>query len=720
MADYVANFRNHAEPVMEQLIKGGPHRAVVSIVGMGGLGKTTLARRIYNDPYTKKQFSCCAWVFVSPEFLRRDLLLYILRSMMVMMPSSTEEICDHYQMMNESELEKELKQFLANKKYLIVLDDVWDTEVWDGIKSALPDNLSGSRVLISSRFASVASHASSILTYFLPLLNKDDSWKLFLKKAFHGKVCPSPKLEEKGRRIVEKCNGLPLAITVAAACLFGKCDHDSPSEWSLMEESLSSYLRRDPAGNFFDVLTLSYKQLHSHLKPCFLYFGVFPEGFEIPARRLIRLWIAEGFIKPYEHTKVEDVAEDYLEDLIDGSLIAVVKRRSDGGVKSCSCIHNLLRDICVSKGLQENFLALDTDHEIIDLPSGTTSTSTRRPRILSIHSTASRYISSVPYDTHGVRALLCFEDQDELNIESFRSIYKGFHLLKVLDLGSIIVHKVPNQVEKLVHIRYMRMNAPDLIEIPSYISNLSLIQTLDLRESKVTLTQNFWVMQQLRHLFLSRLTSDVPISLTAEDKPSMLNLQTLSIVSPSIICLEDINGNPMFPNLTKLGLLGGSSFPVHMQTIKTLKFVGDRSYRINPNAFSTSLTKVTFMKTKLKSSDFAVVAELPNLCILKLVKSSVPILECSEDAFPKLQVLHFGELDVRKWTIESGSMRSLRYLFIGRCQELTEIPDQLKHVTTLRHVKASWISSRLERSIRKLGKNVKLEFDGYKEGGWGT
>ncbi|KAM7510691.1 hypothetical protein LguiB_009566 [Lonicera macranthoides] len=355
-------------------------------------------------------------------------------------------------------------------------------------------------------------------------------------------------------QIVEQCNGLPLAITAAAAAhLWRKFGDDSSREWSLMEESLIG--------------------------------------------------------------KAEDVAEDYLEDLICGSLIVVVKRRSDGA--------------------------------IIGLSSSTTSTSTIRPRRLSIHSTASRYISFVPYDTSGVHALVCFEDQDELNVESFRPIYKGFQLLKVLDLGSIIVYKVPNQVEKLVHIRYMRMNAPNLKEIPSYISNLSLIQTLDLRESEISLTQNFCVMQQLRHLFLSRLIFNIPISLTTEDRP-MLNLQTLFIVSPSVMCLEDINGNPMFPNLTKLGLLGSSSLPVHMQTIKTLKFVGDRSYHINLSAFSTSLTKVTFMKTKLTYSDFAVVVELPNLCILKLVKLSVPILECSKDTFPKLQVLHFGELDVRK------------------------------------------------------------------------
>ncbi|KAM7507382.1 hypothetical protein LguiA_017835 [Lonicera macranthoides] len=573
-----------------------------------------------------------------------------------MMPSSTAEIYDQYQMMNESELEKELKEFLANKKYLIVLDDVWSTEVWDGIKAALLDNLSGSRVLICSRFANVVFHGSSIHIYFLPLLNKDNSWELFLKKAFAGISFPSWKLEEKGRQIVEQCNGLPLAISAvaaAAADLWRKFGDVSSREWSLMEESLIGYLRRDPAKNFVDVLTLSYKQLHPHLKLCFLYFGVFPEGFEIPARRLIRPQIAEGFIKHNEHRKVEDLAEDYLEDFICGSLIVVVKRRRDGGVKSCS-MHNLLRNICISKGLQEIFLAFDTYQPIIGLPSSTTSTSTIRPRRLSIHSTASRYISFFPYNTSGVRALVCFEDQDELNIESFRSIYKGVQLLKVLDLSSIIVHKVPNQVENLIHIRYMRMNAPNLKEIPSYISNLSLIQTLDLRESEVTLTQNFWIMQQLRHLFLSRLTSDIPISLTTDHKP-MLNLQTLSIVSPLIMCLEDIN----------------------------------------------------------------VVAELPNLCILKLLKSSVPILECSKDTFPKLQVLHFGELDVRKWTIESGSMQSLRYLYISRCQDLKEILDQLKHQTTLRHVKASWCSSRLERSIHKLGTNVKLEFDGYKEGGWG-
>ncbi|KAK2970771.1 hypothetical protein RJ640_012313 [Escallonia rubra] len=253
--DEVVGFMHDAEKVMELLRQGGRHRDVVSIIGMGGLGKTTLAKKIYNHSSMRKRFKCFAWVSVSEEFRSRELLLGILRCV-------TPAAQVLYQLSDEK-LEEELRKCLVHKKYLIVLDDVWTTKVWDEIKAAFPDNLNGSRILITSRVKEVGLHASSSRPYFLPFLSDDDSWELFSKKVFRGEVCP-PHLKENGEQIAKKCRGLPLAIVVAAGLLAAR--DQNTATWNEMATNFSWYLSRDPE-RCLDILALSYEDLHAYLKP---------------------------------------------------------------------------------------------------------------------------------------------------------------------------------------------------------------------------------------------------------------------------------------------------------------------------------------------------------------------------------------------------------------------------------------------------------------------
>ncbi|KAK2970772.1 hypothetical protein RJ640_012314 [Escallonia rubra] len=341
--DEVVGFTHDAEKVMELLRQSGRQRDVVSIIGMGGLGKTTLAKKIYNHSSMRKRFERFAWVTVSKEFRNRELLLGILQCVTLV----TEEL----HQLSDEKLGEELRKCLMDKKYLIALDDVWTTQVWDEIKTAFPDNLNGSRVLVTSRAKEVGLHASSSPPYFLPFLSDDESWDLFSKKVFRGDVCPT-HLERDGRLIAEKCQGLPLAIVVAAGLLVTR--DKKTATWHAMATNFSWYLSRDPE-RCLDILALSYEGLPAYLKPCLLYFGVFPEDFNIPVRPLIRLWIAEGFVEKDNNREMEDIAEDYLDQLIDRSLIQVVSRRTDEGVKLCR-IHDLLRDLCISEGRREKFL----------------------------------------------------------------------------------------------------------------------------------------------------------------------------------------------------------------------------------------------------------------------------------------------------------------------------------------------------------------------------
>ncbi|KAL6322704.1 hypothetical protein AAG906_015390 [Vitis piasezkii] len=332
----VVGIEDGTEEVKQMLMKEETRRSVVSIVGMGGLGKTTLAKKVYNQRDVQQHFDCKAWVYVSQEFRAREILLAIANHFM--------SLSDEEKEMRESELGEKLCEYLKEKKYLIVMDDVWSSEVWSRLRSHLPEAKDGSKVLITTRNKVIALHAASqAFIYELRLMNNDESWQLF-SKTFQGTSTPhtlSRELEEPGKKIVAKCRGLPLAVVKT-----------KPS-WEKVFASIEWYLDQGPE-SCMGILALSYNDLPYYLKSCFLYCGIFPEDSEIGASKLIRLWLAEGFIQRRGKETLEDIAEDYMHELIHRSLIQVAERRVDGGVESCR-MHDLLRDLAVLEAKDANF-----------------------------------------------------------------------------------------------------------------------------------------------------------------------------------------------------------------------------------------------------------------------------------------------------------------------------------------------------------------------------
>ena len=359
--DDVIGLEGSAMALKGELMKQEDRLCVVSVVGMGGLGKTSLAKRVYNNKDVRQHFDCHAWVFISQQFVLRDVLYGILNQ--VERDNERETLGN----LREHHLIDRIRNSLKGKRYLVILDDIWRIEAWDSIKSAFPNGKKGSKVLFTTRNKEVALSASPLSSLIeLSFLTFEESWELLQRKACSRHVVVKGdsllEFESLGKEMVQKCGGLPLAIVVLGGLLRTK---NSLEGWKKVQKDVSSRVSKQYGVE--EILTLSYNDLPYYLKPCFLYISSFPENWEIPKRKLIRLWIAEGFVPtPSEgqaEETMEDIAEQYLGELIDRCMVQVNKRDYTGmGVKTCR-MHNVMREFCVSKAREDNFFEI-IQHEI--------------------------------------------------------------------------------------------------------------------------------------------------------------------------------------------------------------------------------------------------------------------------------------------------------------------------------------------------------------------
>lgn len=228
--------------------------------------------------------------------------------------------------------EHDLYQSLYGRKYLIVLDDVWDIQAWHDIKRLFPENKNGSRVILTARHSKVAAYANSSGSYHeMQFLNEDSSWRLLCQVIFPQQNCPT-ELIEIGKEISRQCQGLPLAISAIGGHLIK--EKQTEEYWKYVSENVSSVLKttNDPS---MEILTLSYNYLPHHLKACFLYFVSLQEVHSIDVFKLLALWVAEGFVQSSRSNSMEEVAEEYSRDFIERNLVFVYKSDALGKPKKC-------------------------------------------------------------------------------------------------------------------------------------------------------------------------------------------------------------------------------------------------------------------------------------------------------------------------------------------------------------------------------------------------
>ncbi|KAH0706932.1 hypothetical protein KY289_012008 [Solanum tuberosum] len=334
----MVGHENEFEMMLNQVAGGERELEVVSIVGMGGIGKTTLATKLYSDPRMMSHFDILAKATVSQEYCVRNVLLALLAS-------TSEEPDD--------QLADQLQKLLKGKRYLVVIDDIWTTGAWDDIRQCFPDCNNGSRILLTTRNVEMAGYASlGKPPYHMRLMDFDESWSLLYEKVFAKNSFP-PDFEQLGKQIALKCRGLPLAIIVIAGLL--SKTSKTLDEWQSVAENVSSVVSTDLEAQCMRVLALSYYHLPSHLKPCFLYFAIFPEDDLIFVDKLVGLWVVEGFLKVEKMENIEKAAEKCLTDLADRSLISISHSIFDGTKVSCG-MHDVIRELCLREARNVNFV----------------------------------------------------------------------------------------------------------------------------------------------------------------------------------------------------------------------------------------------------------------------------------------------------------------------------------------------------------------------------
>ncbi|VAH99413.1 disease resistance protein RPM1-like isoform X2 [Triticum dicoccoides] len=483
--------------LMDVKTKGGAAK-VVFVVGMGGLGKTTLARKTYESKEDiVNNFSYRAWITVSQTFSKIEML-----KDMIMQLFGNEELKKclkelEGKMVQVDDLASYLREMLQEKRYLIVLDDLWTIDVWGWIKDiAFPSsNIKGSRIIVTTRDIGLAQEcASKSLIYHLKHLQIDQATNLLLKKI--GKTHKETESDERMRnvisKIVNKCGGLPLAILTIGGLLATKV----VEMWESIYEQIPSELETNPSLEAMRrMVTLSYNHLPSHLKSCFLYLSIFPEDFEIKRRRLVDRWIAEGYVTASGGVYVGDVGIGYFNELINRNMIQPSKVNIEGIVKSCR-VHDIIRDVMVSISRDENFVHLLGDSEASILEGNF--------RHVAYHGSKCQNIGM---DWSHVRSLTMFGERPTEPSPSVCST--NMRMLRALDLKNTLFkirQKDINNIGLLCHLKYVDFEGPSHIyALPKSIQRLRGLQNLDIRKSYIAaLPTGITELHCLRSLRCSR------------------------------------------------------------------------------------------------------------------------------------------------------------------------------------------------------------------------
>ncbi|KAL5712771.1 hypothetical protein ACHQM5_014908 [Ranunculus cassubicifolius] len=532
-----------------------------SIVGMGGLGKTTLAQYVYNDTRIEKNFHARIWVCVSEDFCANKLTKMIIES-------CSKAKCDVESL---EDLQNRLKELLCGKKFLLVLDDVWNEDPgnWDKLKFPLKCGAKGSSIIVTTRSSSVAQimGALPMNQHKLAPLSDVDCWSLFKGRAFGGEVIKNSELERLGREIVRKCGGVPLAAKSLGGLLQSVRE---VNEWTSICNSAIWELQEDGSdGGILPSLRLSYNGLSAELRQCFAYCSIFPKDHPIQIAELIQLWMANGLIRSEGTLDLEDVGRRTFKKLVSRSFFEDVEKGYGGTY--CK-MHDLMHDLACYVAENE-CLAFDGGGDLAKIPKSIRHLSTSSVRG---SRSPTNIIKSLSNSHPFLRTfLLTGYDKKYLIFESLRC-------LRVLDLSGSKIKYIPESIGRMKHLRYLNLSYAKVVHLPPSLCDLITLQTLKLRYCRnlKMLPENMNKLVNLIHLDIYGCDSltQMPVGIG-----ELVGLRTLGgfIVVPG-------NGKSI-KELGKLQKVGG------VLEIKGLEHVRDATEaRIANLAAKTNLVELNF------------------------------------------------------------------------------------------------------------------------------
>ena len=431
--------------------------SVIPIVGMAGLGKTTIAKLVYNDELVKNHFDVKMWVCVSENFDVKRILKEILEIL--------DNNCSGLE--NKNAILHRLQKKLQGKRYLLILDDVWneDSEKWANLRSSLLgiNQNNGNNIIVTTRSDNVAQIMETSPRHKLEKLSEDECWLIFKEKAFANERIPvTPDLEDIGRKIAKRCGGNPLAARVLGGMMRLKEDK---SEWLLIQNSKTWDSMEDNNG-VLPILKLSFDHLPTaSLKQCFAYCSIFPKDFIIEKKLLVQLWMAEGFLQTPKSSfsVIEDIGNKYFDFLVANSLFQDLERDFYGGIRSCK-MHDLVHDLVlsISKG--------ETLHLEGNLGDGIDVSHTRRLSLISDGHTT----PAIPLSEDGMgRLRTVFLNHVDLGDKLLE-----FKCVRSLSLSGSCIRELPESIGMLRHLRLLRIEDTYIKVIPNSVSMLYNLQTL--------------------------------------------------------------------------------------------------------------------------------------------------------------------------------------------------------------------------------------------------
>ncbi|XP_047180842.1 disease resistance protein RPM1-like [Vigna umbellata] len=704
------------------LENGQRERTVIFVVGVAGVGKTTLAKHVY-DKVICSNFVHHEFFTVSQSNTVEEFLGVMYRHFMKSEPPSDYSI-----------LKNEVRGYLRGKRYVLLFDDVWEDKFWETIETALIKNENKSRIIITTRKKSVAkSFTNSTLFKKYNLeepLTEEECLRLLHKKAGYSSDCPE-ELKDISLEIVSKCSALPLAIEVVGRVLSQK--DRSAHEWGLFSEELNWNLTNptNPEFNIIEkVIGLSYDNLPTHLRLCLLYFGMYPKHYEIKSGRLVRQWVAEGFVTHEERKTLEEVAQEYLLGLVHTSLVQVASFSMKGKVKTCR-VHDLIHNMIRTKVKHTYFGEyIGGGHD--------QSKSSELVRRLAIETNNDL---NRPIERSHIRSIISIPGKQEESWSSDleRNVLKDDMPLKVLDFEGCGLLCVPKMLGNFIYLRYLSFRGTQITVLPKSIGKLVNLETLDIRQTQVLeLPKEITKLRKLLHL----LTPDSAFSsIEWKDIGGMTKLQKIPQVRMEddgvaitevgklkqlrvlrVLCFGAEHITLLFFSINEMEHLqalriekSGDRIVVDLNTAsmsggsRLRKLFLDMKLERLPNWFPQlrHLERLTLRHSDLSSDPLESLKDMPSLLVLSLSHAyEGQTLHFQSGGFKKLRKLNLEHLwNLNSILIDETALQALEYFELTCLDDLRTVPDGIQHLNKLKFVRVPYMPTQFVEEIDRIGKD---------------